>query len=158
MHLILTRDSGTIALQLRESTENFVIPAAQGMIAPEQSQRKDAGIICQLLPGRRWQVALHPLFFLLLFCRGEGGCWWQYLSHWLKSLDHYSGAQAHGMIGAVSLSVPQHLTWKTQDILMPSEWRHHSRARSSYSNKVKPFSFVYGKNVISGFLTYLFQT
>lgn len=28
---------------------------------------------------------------------------------------------------------------------MPSERRHHSRARSSHSNKVKPFPFVYGK-------------
>lgn len=34
----------------------------------------------------------------------------------LKSLDHYSDAQAHGMIEAVSLSVPQHLSWKTQNI------------------------------------------
>lgn len=109
------RASGTIALQLRESTENFVIPAAQGMIVPEQPQCKDASIICQLLPGGCRQVPLYPFSFLLLFFRGEDCCWWQYLSHWLNSLDHYSGAPAHGMIGAVSLSVPQHLMWKTQD-------------------------------------------
>lgn len=40
---------------------------------------------------------------------------------------------------------------------LPGEWRSHSRAESSYSNKTEPLPFVFGEKVISGFLSYLSQ-
>lgn len=129
------RASGTIALQLREPTENFVIPAAQGVITPEQPQCKDARIICQLLPGGCQQVPLYPFSFLLLFCRGEDCCWWQYLSQWLNSLGSLlwcSGTWHDRSCFSLCASTP-HL--KDTRYALPSEWRSHPRAESSYTNK-----------------------
>lgn len=154
MHLILDEGLGNNCFTTQRTNRELCYPCSTG---GDYTRTTTMQGCWYHLPAAAWRMPTSaPVSFLLptSFLQRRGLLLMAVpvaLVEFTRSLLWCSGTWHDRSCFSLCASAP-HL--KDTRYALPSEWRSHPRAESSYTNKTEPFPFVYGKKAISVFLTY----